>query len=187
MHCRKMAPMMKEALARYGDKVALIVMPVPLDKDCNKLITNSSMHHQGACTTARLACGVAKLDPPAFVKFHEFLMAKSDKAKRSSTQKDKDKSDDKEKDLDQPPPMDRVIPKAYGMVDRDQLREFIRAEGKKQVDGYVDLYGKLQAQSKSNTFGLPVQILGDEIVTGSVEKIEDLYKAWEDNLHVSSK
>jgi len=36
-------------------------------------------------------------------------------------------------------------------------------------------------------FGLPVQILGDHIMSGSVEKPEDVYNAWEENLGVKPK
>jgi uncharacterized membrane protein/thiol-disulfide isomerase/thioredoxin len=164
-HCRKMAPMMTEVLARYGDQVALLIMPVPLDKDCNKLVTDPTLLHPGACGTSRRVCGVAKLNPSVFAKFHEFLMTGKEA-----------------------PPMERIVPKANGLVDRDQLRTFVNSpEAKKQVDGYVELFGKLQAQSKGKTFGLPVQILGDKIVTGEVEKIDDVFKAWEENLGVTPK
>jgi hypothetical protein len=86
------------------------------------------------------------------------------------------------------PSMAKVIPKANGLVNRDKLRDFVNSpEAIKQIDGYVDLFGKLQAQSKGKSFGLPVQILGDKIVTGEVEKIDDVYKAWEQNLGVTPK
>jgi len=166
-HCRKMATMMSEVLARYGDQVALLIMPVPLDKDCNKLVTDPTMLHPGACGTSRRVCGVAKLNPPAFAKFHEFLMTGKEA-----------------------PPMEKIVPKANGLVDRDKLRAFVNSpEAKKQVDGYVDLFGKLQAQTqaKGKTFGLPVQILGDNVITGEVEKIDDVFKAWEENLGVTAK
>lgn len=164
-HCRKMYPLIEEARERYGDQVAILVLPVPLETDCNKLVTNPTASHRGACWTARAACGIAKLDPPAFAKFHEFLIAGKEK-----------------------PPMDKIIPKSYGMVDGDAIRDLARsAELKKQVEGYIDLYSQLQAKSGSRTFGLPVQILGDHVMTGSVEKTEDLFKAWEQNLGVKPK
>ena len=69
------------------------------------------------------------------------------------------------------PPGEKVVPKANALANRDKLREFVNSpEAKKQVDGYVELFGKLQAQSKGKNFGLPVQILGDKIVTGEVER-----------------
>lgn len=167
-HCRKMHPMVEDALARYGDQVAVLVMPVPLDKDCNKLITDPTISHPGACGTARMVIGLAKLAPGDFAKFHDFLMAGKEK----------------------PPEMGKIIPKAYGFVNADRLRELTRGpEVNKQLAGYVDLYGQLSQQSHggAKTFGLPVQILGDYVVSGEVEKPEDVFKAWEEHLGVTPK
>jgi uncharacterized membrane protein/thiol-disulfide isomerase/thioredoxin len=167
-HCRKMNSMIHEALDHYGDQVALLVMPIPLDKDCNKLITDPAVTHPGACGTARMVIGLAKLDPKSFARFHDFLMSG---------------------DNDKPPRMEKIIPKAYGMVPADKLRELQRGpEVAKQLESYVDLFGQLQAKSKDQkAFGLPVQILGDNVVSGEVEKIDDVYKAWEENLHIEPK
>lgn len=167
-HCRKMNSMIHQALDHYGDQVALLIMPIPLDKDCNKLITDPAMTHPGACGTARMVIALAKLEPKSFATFHDFLM-----------------SGDKEK----PPRMEKIIPKAYSLVTADKLRDLQRGpEVAKQLESYVDLFGQLQAKSKDQkAFGLPVQILGDNTVSGEVEKIDDVYKAWEDNLHVEAK
>ncbi len=167
-HCRKMAPMMQQALEHYGDQVAILVMPIPLDKDCNKLITDPAVTHQGACGTARMVIAMAGLEPTEFAKFHEFLM-----------------SGDKEK----PPGMGKIIPKVGSIVNPDKLRDSQHGpKVAKQLEGYVDLFGQLQAKSTDHkTFGLPVQILGDNVVSGEVEKVEDIYKAWEENLHVQPK
>ncbi|MEX0585067.1 MAG: thioredoxin domain-containing protein, partial [Pirellulales bacterium] len=166
-HCRKVHTFVQEALERYGDQVALLVMPVPLDLDCNKLVTDPAASHQGACGTARRAISIARLNPSAFVKFHDFLMTGKDK----------------------PPAMERIVPKANGLVDRDRLRELVNGpEVAKQLESYIDLYSQLQNKShNSKSFGLPVQILGDNVMSGAVEKPEDVFKAWEENLGVKPK
>ena len=163
-HCRKMHAMMQQALAHYGGQVALLVMPIPLEKGCNKLVEVEAASHVGACATARRACGIARLDPSAFPKFHDFLMSGKDK----------------------PPTMLRIVPKSNALVDQEQLRQIIGSpEVKKQIEGYIDLYAQLQATSHSKkTFGLPVQILGDQVMSGSVDTQEDLYKAWEEHLGI---
>ncbi|HEX3600816.1 MAG TPA: vitamin K epoxide reductase family protein [Lacipirellulaceae bacterium] len=163
-HCRKMHETIQHALDRYGDQVALLVMPVPLDKECNKLITDPTIVHQGACGTARLVIALAKLAPTEFANFHDFLMSGGDK----------------------PPGMEKIIPKAYTITSPDRLRELSRSpQVAKQLETYVDLFGMLQAKSSgSKTFGLPVQILGDTVISGSVEKEEDVFKAWEEHLGV---
>ena len=164
-HCRHMYPMMEHALERYGDQVALVVLTVPMEKDCNRLVTDPAASHQGACTTSRLAVGISKVNPPSFVKFHEFLMSGS---------------------KDKPPAMEVTYPEAYVLADRDQLRELSQSQAvASQIDGYIDLFERLQKQNSSNkNFGLPIQILGDHIISGSVQSEADMFKAWEDNLGV---
>jgi uncharacterized membrane protein/thiol-disulfide isomerase/thioredoxin len=165
-HCRKMFPMLEHALERYGDQVALLVMIQPLDKDCNKLVTDPAASHAGACATAKLAMGVARVNPSSFASFHEFLMSTKDK----------------------PPAMEAVLPKAYVLADRSRLRQLTQSdELSKQLEGYVDLFATLQKQSGKKSFGLPVQILGDHIMSGSVEHEEDVFKAWEEHLGVKPR
>jgi uncharacterized membrane protein/thiol-disulfide isomerase/thioredoxin len=166
-HCRKMYPMLQHALDRYGDQVAILVMMSPLDSDCNKLVTDPAASHQGACEIAKLALGIAKVNPAAFATFHDFLMA----------------------DKDKPPTVQSALPRAYLIADRDQVRAFTHStEADKQIEGYVDLYAELQKMNSSNkNFGLPIQILGDYVMSGSVEHEEDLFKAWEEHLGVKPK
>jgi uncharacterized membrane protein len=157
-HCRKMHATMQQALKRYGDQVALLVMPIPYEQDCNKLITDPAASHRGACGTAKRAVAIARIDRSEFAKFHDFLMTGKDN-----------------------PPVDKVIPKANGLVDRDRLRDLIRGpDVNKQIQGYIELFGKLKK-------GLPIQILGDHTISGSVEKPEDVFKAWEEHLGVKPK
>jgi uncharacterized membrane protein len=165
-HCRKMYPIMEHALERYGDQVALLIMVQPLDKECNRLVTDEAMSHPGACATAMLAMGIAHVNPGSFASFHDFLMSTKDK----------------------PPGMEAALPKAHVLADRDRLRKLTQGdELTKQLEGYVDLFDTLQKRSGRKDFGLPVQILGDEVMNGSVEHEEDVFKAWEANLGVKPK
>lgn len=166
-HCRKTNRFMKQALSRYGDQVALIVLILPLDRTCNKLVTDPAASHAGACTTARMALGISKLKPTLFPRFHEYLMTGKDK----------------------PPALESIIAKAYSMADRAKLKEVRDSEEvAKQIAGYVDLYELLGKQNPGNKkFGLPIQILGDKVMSGSVEKADDVYKAWEEHLGVKPR
>lgn len=166
LHCRKMYPLIEHALERYGDQVALLVMVQPLDKDCNRLVTDPALSHPGACATAKLAMGVGRVSPSSFARFHDFLMSTKDK----------------------PPAMAAVLPKAYELADRTQLRQLTQGdELTKQLEGYVNLFDTLQKRSGKKDFGLPIQILGDHVMNGSVEKEEDIFKAWEEHLGVKPK
>ncbi len=166
-HCRKTHQLMKKALSRYGDQVALVVLNVPLDSTCNKLVTDPSASHRGACATAKTACAIAKIRPQAFPRFHDFLMTGQDK----------------------PPALDVIVARAYKTVDGKKLREVRDGEAMtKQIQSYVDLYAMLQQQHRgSKSFGLPVQIIGDEVMSGGIENVDDIYKIWEKNLDLKLK
>jgi hypothetical protein len=167
-HCRKSNRIIKQALSRYGDQVALIVIPIPLEMRCNKLIKDPSASHSGACTTAGTALAISKIKPAYFARFHDFVMSGS-----------KDKA----------PPVTRILTKAYTLVDRAKLKE--SREGQeipKQIASYVDLFAKLQQLNGSKKeFGLPIQILGDHIMTGTIEKADDIDKAWEEHLGLKAR
>lgn len=171
-HCRKTHPLMQKALERYGDQVALLIIPIPLDKDCNSLITDPTILRPGSCGTVRQALAMARLNPTGFGRFHDFLMSGKDK-----------------KGNDAPPSMDKIITKAHTLANADKLREMSRGpEVQRQMEGYVKLFGKLREQDKSGkSLGLPVQILNDTVISGSVEKPEDVFKAWEEHLGVKPK
>ncbi len=166
-HCRKTHRTVKQALARYGDQVAIILMVIPLERGCNRMVTKASASHTGACATARMALGVAALKPSAFPRFHDWLM----------------------QDKDKPPPRDQIIARAYSLVDRTRLRELSGGqELNKQIAQYVDLFAMLQNQRRGDKeFGLPVQILGDHVLSGTIEKPDDLYRAWEEHLGVKPR
>jgi hypothetical protein len=139
-------------------------LPLPLESKCNRLVTDPKASHPGACTIARMALAVADIKPAVFRLFHDMLM-----------------NDEKN-----PPTQANAVAKAYSMVDTLKLRKLTSGDKlNKQIGKIVDLYGSLQQQHASDkSFGLPVQILGDEVMSGSVEKADDVYKAWEKNLGV---
>ncbi len=167
-HCRKMNQVIHEGLKRYGDQLAVIIMVMPMEQSCNRLITNSQASHQGACATARMALGVANLKPSAFPDFHDWLM----------------------KDEKEPPPLPKIVTKAYSLADPGRMSKFSKSDVvTNQIKQYVDLYDKLSKQQEpgAKPFGLPVQIMGDKVMTGSAEDKDDIYRAWEENTGVKPK
>jgi uncharacterized membrane protein len=166
-HCREMHRMVEHGLARYGSQMAIIIMPIPLEMRCNRLVTDPKASHAGACSTARMALGIASIQPQSFKRFHDWLMA------------------DKEK----PPREDKVFVQAYTMVDRTRLRALSNGpELTGQIKQYVELYARLASQARGNkNFGLPVQVLGNHIMAGKTERESDLFEAWEKHLGVTGR
>lgn len=166
-HCRKMSKVIEEGRTRYGDQLAVIIMVVPMEHECNRLVTTNNSK-PGACTTARMALGVASLRPAVFPEFHEWLM-----------------HDEKE-----PPELAKIVTKAYGLADRGKMGKFTKSDAiSNQIKQYVDLFDTLNKQQKpgSKPFGLPVQILGDKVMSGSAEDKEDVFRAWEENTGMKPK
>jgi protein-disulfide isomerase len=164
-HCRKMHRIVQKGLRRYGNQLAVLIMTVPLEWKCNRLITDPKASHPGACTTSRMAVAVANLNPAAFAKFHDWLMA----------------------DEEKPPAQAKIVAKAFEMVDREQLRELSQGGTlNEQISKYIDLVATLQTMKSSGkkVGGLPIQILGDEVMSGMAESADDVYRAWEQNLGI---
>lgn len=164
-HCRQMHRLVQKALARYGDQVAVIVLPVPMEMKCNKLLASHEASHVGACTIARMTLNVAAIQPSQFHQFHDWLMA----------------------DKEHPPQQGQVIARAYSMVDRERIRKLPRSELEQQLTQYVELYARLRSQEGNSKFGLPVQILNDQIMSGMVAQESDLFDAWEKYLGVRAR
>lgn len=74
-YCRTMHKHINVARQRFGNDIAFIVMPVPLNGRCNPTITNTSPEHAEACEIARLALGVWRCNADAFPSFHNWLMS----------------------------------------------------------------------------------------------------------------
>ena len=68
-HCKKMNDFLKEALGLYGDQLTVIVMPMPLDSECNP----HGGKFKGSCKLSKLAFAVGRADRSKYTKFHHWL------------------------------------------------------------------------------------------------------------------
>jgi len=74
-HCRKLHHQLTEARQRYGDRMAVMVAPVPMNTACNDFVTGNHPDHRLACHYAKLALALWRLAPGKFEEFHEWLLA----------------------------------------------------------------------------------------------------------------
>jgi uncharacterized membrane protein/protein-disulfide isomerase len=75
MHCRRLHPMLAEALQRYDNQITIVVQPVALCKECNPFVTKTHRAHKNACEYAKLSLAVWKIDHTLFPEFHNWLLA----------------------------------------------------------------------------------------------------------------
>ena len=70
-HCRNTHHAIKGAFEKYGDDLAIVALPVPLDPSCND--TASGGGHAGACELAKIAIAVWRVNPKKFREFHDWM------------------------------------------------------------------------------------------------------------------
>ncbi len=73
--CRNLAGDLKELKRKWADTFAVLVLPVPLHRNCNPSLKPEVPDHPGACELARLALAVWKVKPESFPEFHDYLFA----------------------------------------------------------------------------------------------------------------
>lgn len=72
--CRRLHGQMRHVTATFPGRFQELLLPAPLNTECNPTVTLDSSMHVGGCQLAKLACVVAKYQPEAFPAFHDWLM-----------------------------------------------------------------------------------------------------------------
>ncbi len=73
-HCRQVYQHLKQAHQRYGSQFVVVVLPVPMNKDCNEYVSFTQPDHVDACHYARLAVAVWLADPKKYPLYHDWLL-----------------------------------------------------------------------------------------------------------------
>ena len=76
-HCRNMSHHLDVARQRFGHQLSVVVLPVPLDNECNPTVDVTSPDHQEACELAKLAVAVWRIDADSFPAFHSYLFSEA--------------------------------------------------------------------------------------------------------------
>ena len=74
-HCRQMNRDLVIARAQFGNDLAVIALPVPLQSDCNPTVLQTPPEHRDSCELANLALAVWRVDPTQFADYHDWLCA----------------------------------------------------------------------------------------------------------------
>jgi uncharacterized membrane protein len=147
-HCRQTHKRVHSALRHYGDQLAFVVMPVPLELRCNRFMKSARPQNIGACNLAKIALIVSKLEPNQFARFHEWMMADEEKPRR----------------------YEQALVRAYQDVGRVQVRSGLEEADDidARISRHVNIFANLGSEwTSSAQFGMPVFIAGDKIASGS--------------------
>lgn len=80
-HCRDTRATLEKTKTRHGDELAIICLPMPLNKKCNKLLRSSSPTNRYACELAEASLAVWRVAPQKWAEFDKQLY--TDEALRS--------------------------------------------------------------------------------------------------------
>jgi uncharacterized membrane protein/protein-disulfide isomerase len=72
-HCRANHESVKGALDQLGDKVAMLALSVPMNRDCNDQVQRTEAIHAEACELSRLSVAVWRVAPDQFSDYHHWL------------------------------------------------------------------------------------------------------------------
>jgi Tfp pilus assembly protein PilF len=150
-HCRELHHKIGEALEKYNDQLAIAMLPLPLDKTCNRLISKTSKSHEQACEYAKLALVVWKKNPAAFPEFDNYLVAGK-----------------------KPPPLDQARARAaetLGIESVDMLLN--QSDILSWIIRNVGWYGALDKGS------IPKLLMPDQLLTGKVASVNVLCRILE--------
>ncbi len=73
--CRQTHATVKAVKEKFGDKLAIIVLPLPLNRQCNDQIQYTAPQFTESCLLANLAVAVWKADTKKFAEFHDWMFA----------------------------------------------------------------------------------------------------------------
>ncbi|RYD62204.1 MAG: hypothetical protein EOP83_15200 [Verrucomicrobiaceae bacterium] len=85
--CRTMHGFLETLRSRHPQDIAIIVLPVPLERSCNRLLGPKDAVHEGSCELSRAALAVWRANPAAFEEVHDALFADSQVGLRLAREK----------------------------------------------------------------------------------------------------
>ncbi len=77
--CRHLHRLLMSAIANYGDRVSVMMVPVPADPTCNSKLKRWERGHENGCAYARLGIAIWLKDPHTFTQYDRYLTEEGDR------------------------------------------------------------------------------------------------------------
>lgn len=157
-HCHIMHGHLQEALRQFSNSLAVVSLPMPLDAECNPLVTRTPRVATNACNYARLGLAVWRADRTRFPQFEEFMWARPT-----------------------PPPIMEATTHAANLVGADNLARALAdkwVSDRLQMDVSIYHTNVLMLGNGS----MPQLIIGQKVSAGSLTDAEALVKLLRENL-----
>ncbi len=151
-HCQRTHKSLEGARQRFGDRLAVMTLPVPLDSRCNPTVRTTQAAHAEACQLAKLAIAVWLLDREKFSEFHNYLFEST-------------------------PNYNQAIAHARSLVDQSQLDQVVAGPTPGEfISKHVSLYQKAGGGT------IPKLLFPSTSTAGAVESSEAMVRLIEQHL-----
>ncbi len=158
-HCRVLHRHLEEARRRYGDRLVVVLIPVPINTDCNEFARSTHPDQENACEYTRAALAVWLFAPSEFESYHMWLFEEI-----------------------RPPLVSTAQRRAAELIGRVSLDDVDVEEAVEQRLGqYTRLYDQCGGAS------VPKMLLGNRVVTGEGADAEEICELLERLLGVRSQ
>lgn len=158
-HCRTLRKQLDAAMARYGrEQLALAILPVPLNADCNDAVEFTEDRQRPACGIARAALAVWAADPAKFAEMDRWLL-----------------------EPEEPPTAEAARAHAASLVGGEALEKALAGSRvEPRIKGNVELY---KAAGKGR---LPKMLLPDRVTVGEADDAAALFALLEKHLGLAA-
>lgn len=152
--CRQLDTKLVELLEQYPTEIAFVMLPVPMNRDCNPNVGRTFPEFRNSCTYVQLAMAVRQTDPAAFSPYHTYLMTGG-----------------------RVPSVAKARAKAEELVGAERLDRALEADevGQWMKDG-INLYQFIQAKS------LPKLLVNDKVISYSGSARKKLFSTLQEEL-----
>ena len=143
-HCREMHSRVLEVQRSFGDRLAVVSLPMPLDARCNSLMRATPRPHTNACQYAKLGLIVWRAKHGAILPFDDWLFG-----------------------FQKPPPLIDVTNKAVELVGTVAFEIASRdPRVEEQIRQAVEIYGISAREFRQGS--MPQFMIGTNIVSGTL-------------------
>jgi uncharacterized membrane protein len=74
-YCRDLHGYLRAEVAARSGELAVVLMPLPLESRCNRMVTRTHADHRDACIYAQYALAVFRAAPEKYVEYEHWLLA----------------------------------------------------------------------------------------------------------------
>ena len=150
-HCRNLHGFIRELLVKYEGQLSSLMIPMPLDANCNRLMKKTQKDHINACEYAKLCLAVHQVAPEKYDAFDTWLFSDHTTVKTVPT----------------------VMEHAKQLVGAENLIEALQsAKLKEQLESNITAYETTSKMGRKSS--MPQTIIGSQVVFGPPPNVEAL-------------